>query len=181
MKGEEGKGGQRSLLFAVLAFSLLLSSCGFHLRGAPVLPEVMARTYVTGGDGSELYYEVENALLNAGAEVVDSADSASAVLILHSQRLERRVLSVDPEGRAAEYELVLALVFSLRDQAGGRVLADNQRVSVVRDFGFDPDNVLAKGDEEAMLRSEMYRFAVAQMMRQLQSLARRPAAATGGE
>lgn len=181
MNGEGHKGMPRSLLLAVLAFSLLLSGCGFHLRGALPLPEVMARTYVTGGGGSAFYYEVENALLNAGAEVVDSADEASAVLTLHSQRLERRVLSLDPEGRAAEYELVLGLVFSLRDQADGTLLADNQRISVVRDFGFDPDNVLAKGDEEAMLRSEMYRLAVAQMMRQLQSLARRPAAAAGGE
>lgn len=181
MKAERGKGVPYRLLLVALMASLLLSGCGFHLRGAVPLPEVMARTAISGGDGSELYYEVENALLNAGAAVAESVEEASAVLILHSQRLERRVLSVDAAGRAAEYELVLRLVFSLRDQADGRMLADNQRISVVRDFAFDPDNVLAKGDEEAMLRSEMYRFAVAQMMRQLQSLTRRPAAAADGE
>ncbi|MCW8959669.1 MAG: LPS assembly lipoprotein LptE, partial [Gammaproteobacteria bacterium] len=109
-----------------LACVLLLSGCGFHLRGALPLPEVMERTYVAGGDGSELYYEMENALLNAGAEVVASAEEASAVLTLHSQRLARRVLSVDTEGRAAEYELAMLVVFSLREQAG-RVLADRQR------------------------------------------------------
>lgn len=178
MKGERRthiRGNFSSALLA-LACVLLLSGCGFHLRGALPLPEVMERTYVAGGDGSELYYEMENALLNAGAEVVASTEEASAVLTLHSQRLARRVLSVDTEGRAAEYELALLVLFSLREQTG-RVLADRQRISVVRDFSFDPDNVLAKDDEEAVLRREMIRFAVAQMMRQAQSLSREPAPA----
>jgi LPS-assembly lipoprotein len=117
---------------------------------------------------------VENALLNAGAEVVDSPAEASAVLMLHSQRLQRRVLSVDTQGRAAEYELALQVVFSLRDSTGRRI-ADNERVSVIRDFSFDPDNVLAKSDEETALRKEMYRLAVSQMVRRVQSLARQPA------
>lgn len=176
MKGEREADIRGDLLrfLLVLACISLLSGCGFHLRGAVALPEVMARTYVEGGAGSDLYYELENALVNAGAEVVESTEAASAVLILHKQRLERRVLSVDSQGRAAEYELTLQLAFSLKDSKG-LILADNERLSVVRDYSFDPDNVLAKGDEEAALRREMNRFAVSQMMRRLQSLARQPA------
>ncbi len=150
---------------------LQLSACGFHLRGAVPLPDVMARTYISDGGGSALYYEVENAILGAGASVVDSAAASSAVLTLHQQRFDRRVLSVDTQGRAAEYELALQVVFSLQGSAG-QLIADNERVNVIRDYSFDPDNVLAKGDEETALRSEMRRVAVEQMMRRLQSLAR---------
>lgn len=166
------------LLLFPLAVSLLLNGCGFQLRGAVDLPPVMARTYVAGGAGTDLYYELENALLNSGAEVVDAAAAATAVLSLQSQRLERRVLSVDSEGRAAEYELTLQVVFSLKEGSGRRI-ADNERLSIVRDYSFDPDNVLAKNDEEAALRKEMYRIAVAQMVRRIQSRARQTA--TGGE
>ena len=155
-----------------------LAACGFHLRGAVELPSVMQKTFISGGEGSELYYAVENALENAGARVVNSAASATAILSLHSQRIDRRVISVDTQGRAAEYELSLLVSFSLRDSTG-RYIASNEQVSVIRDFSFDPDNVLAKDQEEAALRSEMNRFAVAQMMRRLQALSRHSSTAAG--
>lgn len=168
-----------SLFLGTLLLLLMqLSACGFHLRGAVPLPEQMQRTRIVGAERSELFYAVENGLINAGSEVVTSSADATAVLTLHSQGMQRRLLSVDAQGRAAEYELVLRVVFSLADRAGRRI-ADQERVEVVRDFSFDPDNVLARSEEEAALRSEMYRFAVEQMMRRLQSLARNFAAESG--
>lgn len=180
MKGERKKdlrGAFVRLLFP-LAISLLLSGCGFHLRGAVELPEMMQATYIDGGEGSELYYAVENALLNAGARVVDSASAATAVLSLQGQRFDRRVVSVDTQGRAAEYELSLRVTFSLHE-AGGKLVADHEQVSVIRDFTFDPDNVLSKDEEEAKLRSEMNRYAVSQIVRRVEALAREPATASG--
>ncbi|MFO7594277.1 MAG: LPS assembly lipoprotein LptE [Pseudomonadota bacterium] len=161
-------------LWLTVLLALQLNACGFHLRGAVELPEVMTRTHVVGGGGTDLYYELENALLNAGAEVVTSAEAATGTLTLHKQQVQRRVLSVDSQGRAAEYELTLQLAFSLKDSAG-RIIADNERLSIVRDYSFDPDSVLGREAEEQALRREMERFAVSQMMRRLQSLARRPA------
>jgi len=163
----------RSLLLIGL---LLLGGCGFHLRGAVVLPQNMSSTVIVGASGSELYYEIENALLNAGGTVAVSVDASTSVLTIHSQQISRRVLSVDSLGRDAEYELELKLLFSLRD-AQGTVLADHEKATVSRDFSFDPDNVLAKNEEEATLRSDMLRQGVAQMMRRLQALSRQPAAA----
>lgn len=175
MKGERCKEGVRLNLILSLAFVLLLSGCGFHLRGAVMLPQSMSNTVIVGADGSGLYYEVENALRNAGGKVAQSVDATTSVLVIDSQQINRRVLSVDSQGRDAEYELVLKLVFSLRDPAG-KVIADKDKVTVSRDFSFDPDNVLAKSEEEASLSSEMLRQAVEQMMRRLSALARQPAA-----
>ncbi len=165
----------RILRHSPLIFLLLLSGCGFHLRNAVPLPQSMSNTVIVGTSRSELYYEVENALRNAGGVVAPEVDATTSVLTLHSQNVRRRVLSVDSQGRDAEYELVLNLVYSLRD-AAGRVIADKETVKVNRDFSFDPDNVLAKSEEEASLRSEMLRQGVVQMMRRLSALARQPAA-----
>lgn len=175
MKGERCKEGVRLNLILSFAFVLLLSGCGFHLRGAIMLPQSMNNTVIVGAERSELYYTVESALLNAGGVVSPAVDATTSVLTLHSQNISRRVLSVDSQGRDAEYELVLNLVYSLRD-ATGRVIADKDRVTVSRDFSFDPDNVLAKSEEEASLRSEMLRQGVEQMMRRLSARARQPAA-----
>jgi LPS-assembly lipoprotein len=175
VKGERYKGGVRLNLILSLAFVLLFSGCGFHLRGTVMLPQSMSNTAIVGADGSELYYEVENALRNAGGKVAQSVDATTSVLVIDSQQINRRVLSVDSQGRDAEYELVFKLVFSLRDPAG-QVIADKDKVTVSRDFSFDPDNVLAKSEEEVSLRREMLRQAVQQMMRRLSALARQPAA-----
>jgi len=163
----------RNLSRSLLLFVLLLSGCGFHLRGAVVLPQSMSNTVIAGSDRSELYYEIENALRNAGGTVAQSVDATTSVLTVNSQRINRRVLSVDSQGRDAEYELVLNLVFSLRDSLGNQI-ADREKVTVNRDFSFDPDNVLSKSEEEASLRSEMLRQGVAQMIRRLHALSRHP-------
>jgi outer membrane lipopolysaccharide assembly protein LptE/RlpB len=52
-------------------------------------------------------------------------------------------------------------------------------VTLLRDYRFDPDNVLASGSQEAALQNEMRRYAVRQILRRLQSLSR--AAPPAGE
>lgn len=163
--------GNRLRLAAVLCCVALLSACGFQLRGSGAISPLLEQTFVSGGDNRELFYELESALYAAGARVVSSAEGASAVLTLERQRFERRVISVDTQGRAAEYELALLVEYSLRDRAGSR-LADRERLSVIRDYSFDPDSVLAKDDEEQALKTDMARQAAQQILRRLQGLGR---------
>jgi len=157
-------------LFIVLLV-VVVAGCGFHLRGAVSVPPVMQRTLITGTDNSPLYYELESALTAAGARVVEGAESATATLVIERERYGRRVLSVDSLGRASEYELSLHIVFSLRGQ-DGRVIADKEALSVLRDYSFDPDNVLGSSGQEMTLQTEMRRYAARQILRRLQSLAR---------
>lgn len=133
----------------------------------------MARTFIAGAENSPLYYELESALLAAGSQIVDKAEAATAVLSIHRERYGRRVLSVDSAGRASEYELSLRVVFSLSG-SDGEMLARQDEVSLLRDYRFDPDNVLASGDQEAILQTEMRRYAVRQILNRLQRIARSP-------
>jgi LPS-assembly lipoprotein len=160
-----------SLLLVVLA------GCGFHLRGAVTLPAAMKHTRISGSENTPLYYELESALLAAGAEVVEDEETATSTLIIHKERTGRRVLSVDSKGRASEYELSLRVEFSLVER-DGRVIADSETLELLRDYSFDPGNVLGSGGQEAMLRSEMHRYAARQILRRLQSLARQSGQAT---
>jgi LPS-assembly lipoprotein len=138
----------------------------------------MARTYIAGAENSPVYYELESALLAAGGEVVGEADAASAILTIQSERYGRRVLSVDSAGRASEYELSLRLDYSLSTPEG-EPLAQRDTVTLLRDYRFDPDNVLASGSQESTLQNEMRRYAVRQILRRLQSIDLRAHPATG--
>jgi LPS-assembly lipoprotein len=164
----------RRWMLLVCCFLFLTAGCGFHLRGAVALPPAMESTYIAGAENSPLYYELESALLAAGGKVVEEADAATAILTIQSERYGRRVASVDSAGRASEYELSLHVLYSLRS-GDGEVIARPDEVLVLRDYRFDPDNVLASGSQEETLRSEMRRYAVREILQRL-SRAQEPAA-----
>lgn len=162
----------RHLVFALLL--LLLSGCGFHLRGSVELPQAMARSYIVADKSSALGLELENTLRAAGGEVVRTRAEATAVLTLHEERLGSRVLTLDTQGRASGLVLTLLASFSLVDGAGA-LLVDREGVRIEREYSFDPDNVLAQGGEASVLHEEMRRQAAAQILRRVRALSRQSA------
>jgi LPS-assembly lipoprotein len=148
----------------------VMSGCGFHLRSATPLPEVVSKAHVVVPTGSPLRYELESLLLSAGGEVIEDKDGATSVVQVASASIKRRTLSLDALGRAREYGLTLTVKYTLQTP-DGEALTEQLIASVERDFRFDPSNVLAKGAEQEMVEEEMYRVAAQQMLRRLRALA----------
>jgi LPS-assembly lipoprotein len=150
----------------VLSLAFFLGGCGFHLRGATVLPEPMTRTELSGATTEgPLGIEIAQVLRSAGGALVGPGEGGTAVLHIVSERMNRRVASVGAGGKASEYELRYVLTAALRTPEG-EILAPQQSVTVVRTYGFDPNNVLGASNEEELLRNEMRRQAVRQLLRQ---------------
>ena len=160
---------RRFLLASLLATGCsLLLSCGFHLRGSVSVPPELAVTYLKGGS-SAVVEDLRQALLASGAQVTDDPDAAGATIeVLHSN-IGRRVLSVGSTGKVQEYELRGLLRFRVVG-ADGRELLPAQQVQVVRDFLYDPNNVLGVSSEEQLARREMQRDLVNLMMLRLQAV-----------
>lgn len=178
------EGGLGALAAVLGAFVLLagLSACGFQLRGAMdiELPPVMERTQVRGtGRYSELGNAVEVGLEQVGVGLAASPELATAFLDL-DERFGRRVASIGSDGRVNEYELHYRLRFALRD-AEEQTVVPEQDIDLYRSYAFDPGQVLAKSNEEALLRDEMMRAAVAQMLRRLEKGAARTSTAADTE
>lgn len=159
-------------------FSLLLSSCGFQLRGtgSQVLPESLATLRVRTEDSAAVQEPaltaVRMALHAAGGTVVETGNFPE--LVLFGERSDSQVLSVRAAtGKAAEYLLTYSLSFRLLDVAG-RELAPAQTVRLQRDHAFNPVHVLAKEQEERELRAAMQRDAAAQIVRRLTNSVKSP-------
>jgi len=159
----------RVLLLMLVAASV--GACGFHLRGAVQLPAQMDVVYLQGAPPlGELGRAIARSLKSAGSSLTDERATATAVLVIHRDEVKRRVLSVNSSGQVNEYELTYHLNFELRGGEGkGKPLVPAQTITMVRDYTFDPNNVLAKGNEEAQLRQDMIGFAVRQMLRRIDS------------
>ncbi|MEE8380043.1 MAG: LPS assembly lipoprotein LptE [Gammaproteobacteria bacterium] len=144
---------------------LLLTSCGFHLRGSVALPPALSEVAVKDVSlNSDIAPELRRALKNAGVRV---SDSAAMVLMVRAEKYAKRVLSVDSVGRALEYGLSYSVRFSLKDEKGIAWISE-ESVIQTRDLRFDATAVLGTAREEAQLKTEMRRDAVSQILRQLQ-------------
>jgi len=151
----------------VLILTAALSACGFQLRGANVLPGDLHNLYVQAPES--LMDEVRVFLDGTGTRVQKQRDGADVILTLSDDRYDRRVLSVDPAtGKEREFELNYSLIYQAQ-RADGKTLLDSNRLTIRRDYVFDRDAIIGKSREEGVLRNEMRRDAIQQVLFRLQS------------
>jgi len=144
----------------VFMLMLLLTACGYHLRGAIQLPEALQKIYVRGAS-VELTNAIARTFRSASGELVATAAEAGMILNVINEDYQRRTISIDSSGYSNEYDLVYRLTFDLLDNQGA-VLISAQTIEVSRSYFNEQSSntVLSKGNEEAVLRKELYSQAV---------------------
>ncbi|MCU7950450.1 MAG: hypothetical protein KZQ74_05920 [gamma proteobacterium symbiont of Bathyaustriella thionipta] len=160
---------QTKALGFILLMAVLLTGCGFHLRGDIVLPALYERVQVVDKGYSDVGKALSKALQNVGSKIVSSPEEATAVVTVLSRGTQRRALNVGGK-RIREYELQLDITFVVQN-SGGQQLAQQQTVSVVRNFRNDANDVLGKDNEEKIIRKEMMQPAIIQVLRRMKAIA----------
>ena len=137
---------------------LLLSACGYHLRGSIDLPEGLKRIYLSGAS-SQLTAGMKKTLKFSGGKLVENAQQAGVVVQIVKETMETRVLSLSATGRANEYEIIYTLKFNLLD-AKQQLISELRTLEISRDYFNNQEQVLAKNNEAQIIRDEIYRNAV---------------------
>jgi LPS-assembly lipoprotein len=147
----------------IVACMLMLSACGFQMRGLADLP---FKTIYIQGPNLTVTKDLKKALGINDVTIVNSAEKADLLLELMNETYEKRILSLSGRGRVTEYELIYTLNFRMRP-AGSELWGQPQSIEGRRDFSYDDTQVLAKSYEEARLREDMQADAVREIMRRL--------------
>jgi len=164
---------RRTLFVLIGCATLVLSACGFHLRGEARLPATMQRVYIEGAEPvSPLGRDLAKALARAGAGVVDAPGAGVASLRITSNRIGTEVLSVGGNARANEYTLRYHVEFDVV-AAGGEPLLSKQVIELTREFTFDASQALGVAAEQDLLTRELQREMVQAILRRLESHATR--------
>lgn len=150
----------------LLVLVVQLSACGFRLRGAITLPESLSSVAIEGTSEHTDLGRVLYRSLKRGGVIITSADEAGLRIQILRDEVLRRVLSVDAAGKANEYELKHLLRYTAIDKEGHEIVRA-QDISTVRAYKFDPNSLLAKGDEEKQLRKTIILSSAQQLLRQL--------------
>jgi len=158
--------------FSILALLLIslavLQGCGFHLRGETSLPANMKVLKLQGiSTNSAFGAELASVLRGNGVKLVDTPQEAEAILRVTNLQNDRRVLSVSGNtGRVREFEIIVSLNMAVTDTKG-KSLIPAKVLSRVRDYTFDETDVLGKAAEEQVLRQEMRRELIQQILRRM--------------
>jgi len=157
---------------SALALVLLLSACGFHLRGDAAFP--FTSIFVNAPSSPPMTTELTRSLASAStAKVVESATTAEVVLEVPVVIDDKDVLSLSSGGSVREYQLVKRVQFRLHDKDGLDWMPAGEIV-VRRSYTFNETQVLARDLQEQRLLREMQTDAVQQIIRRLQT-AKKPA------
>ncbi|MDD5174800.1 MAG: LPS assembly lipoprotein LptE [Sterolibacterium sp.] len=153
--------------------SVILSACGFQLRGTYPLP--FDKLYIALPETSELHAQLKRSIAaGSNVRIVDTQKEAQATLIIISDAQAKNILSLSATGRAREFELVRTFMFRLIDSKGGGWLPQS-RIVLRRSITFSDDLVLSKEAEETLLWRDIQNDLVQQILRRL-AAAKAPAA-----
>ncbi|MGD9660869.1 MAG: LPS assembly lipoprotein LptE [Porticoccaceae bacterium] len=177
MKERRTKISSTALVRSCLALFLstaVVSGCGWQLRGAGMIPEDLKTLHVVSRDpNGKLSRELARALRSAGVEVPASTADAQLSLVITQERSLVRVATVNENARVSEQELTEEATFMVVDKEGIQAVPLST-VTVQRIFEYNEDNVLATQDERELIRKEMRRDLISQMLNRLRQLREQP-------
>lgn len=151
----------------IIVMALLLTACGYHLRGAYQLPNELKAVYLQG-ESQELHEQFNRTIQSSSGQLLSSPEKAGVVIRFFNERMNRRVLSLSARGRANEFELDYRLEYELVN-AGNVVLMPRQPVEIKREYFNDQQDIIAKDNEEKVIRNEMYQQAVRTILNRARS------------
>ena len=129
----------------------------------------MERTYIASEDNYSLFYrELRRSLQETGMTLVDTPAAATAVLSIHTDKTDQRVLSVSARNVPTEYEVYYSIEYSV--DSGENNLLSRQFINLTRDYTYDETLVLGKAKEEALLREAIVEDLVRIVLKQLGTL-----------
>ncbi|RLJ22133.1 hypothetical protein DJ030_02280 [bacterium endosymbiont of Escarpia laminata] len=159
---------RRRLSVLYLSALLILAGCGFHLKGYHQATPNLNGLFVENAENRKsLAGVLQRDLRASGALLAASAVVAKNLLSL-TEAFKYRVLSVDENGKALEYELRLKSDFSVVDREGKAALPD-QHLELVRELTYSGTDELGRRNEAKLVRGDMRTDMADQIVRRLQA------------
>jgi LPS-assembly lipoprotein len=158
----------QSLLIA--AVLITLAGCGFALRGETNLPAALQRASLEVADPySPLARDLEAALKRSGFDKAAPNSAGVGRIAIPVNEARTEVLTVGESARVQEYVVRYRIELEA-SAADGRVLLARTPIVLEREFSFDETQALGAQSEQDLIRKELQREMVQQVLRRLEAL-----------
>jgi len=161
----------RRLFCALLISTVMLSACGFKLRGSVLGQNIPFKSiYIDASATSPLSSELRRNIRGSGElKITETPEEAEAILKVVSESRSKTILSLNSQGRVREYGLNYTVVIRVQDNHKADLLAPTS-ISLKRDISYNENQVLAKEAEEKMLYRDMQSDMVQQILRRVAAI-----------
>ena len=144
---------------------LLLTACGFHLRGQAGMP--FKTLYLDAPNSNTPFVNDLRRNLEANkVKLVGSAEQADVILNIVSELPDKQILTLGGSGRVNEFELRYRVSLRAYDLKGMDWIPAEEMM-LRRDYTYDDTKILAKEQEEMLLYQSMISDMVQQVVRRL--------------
>lgn len=152
----------------LLAATLSLAACGFHLRGSDLkgMQFAFKSLYLKKSGETQFVSDLRHALTSSKVTMTEKSDEAELVLEVVSELASKQILSLSGSGRVKEYQLFYRVSLRAYDSQQNDWL-QSEEIVLSRILAYDDEQILAKEQEESLLYKDMRTDAVAQAMRRL--------------
>ena len=155
---------KRNLL--VMGLAVLLSACGFQLRGTGTTELTVKELDLSARNAyGETVKQLRRTLESNEVRVYSGAPYK---LVLTNEQETQRAATYSGGNRSAEYELTTVLNYAIEGQNDTVLLED--KLQVQRYYVHNGNNITGSGQEAAQVRQEMRSDLVQSMMVRLQQL-----------
>ncbi|MCT7358145.1 MAG: hypothetical protein COB09_10365 [Thalassobium sp.] len=154
----------------VVCSLILLTACGWHLRGVTPLPPEYRVMYLQSQASNSFNQQLKLQLEFNDVVLTASAEDAPAILRIEPVDIERRTLSVSSSGQVGEFELNGRLTAHILHI--GRDTDVEIELKARRTLTNDVNNVVGTASAETQQRAELERELVNKLLRRLQSLSK---------
>ena len=155
---------KRNLL--VMGLAVLLSACGFQLRGTGTTELAIKELDVSARNAyGETVTQLRQTLENSGVKVYPGA---AYKLVLIDEKETQRNISYASAGRSSDLEMSSVLVFQI--QGHDQLPLINDKLQVQKVVSYDGNNMVGSDTEVSQVRNEMRRDLVQRMVLRLQMI-----------
>lgn len=149
----------------VILTSVLLTACGFQLRGQAGMP--FEKLYMEAANpGTPFIVDLRRNLEANKVKLVNKAEEADVVLHIVSEAPDKQILTLGGGGRVNEFQLHYRVSLRAYDLKHHDWIPAEEMV-LSRDYVYDDSKVLAKEAEEILLYQSMRTDMVQQIIRRL--------------
>lgn len=149
--------------------TLLLTGCGFQLRGAVDFPPGISSVYIdTSYRHSPFYRELTTTIRDSDLKLETAPEKADMVIKVLTDDTGRRPLTVSARNVPREYEIYYLVSYSV--SIDDREVLSQQRLVLTRDYTYDETKVLGKAREEDVLRESIAADLVGLLVHQVSAI-----------
>ncbi|OGV26581.1 MAG: hypothetical protein A3F18_06300 [Legionellales bacterium RIFCSPHIGHO2_12_FULL_37_14] len=150
----------------ILYCAILLTSCGFHLRGIVNLPRSFNYVAIVNENqhvSPSFIQTLKSTLYEQHVNVVDDPSKAKYFIILLQNRFNQVLTNVAASTVPRQYQLSYSVQFQVTENKGA-VLLPAQTITILREVTINNDRILGSKFESDLIENEMHQNAATQLL-----------------